>query len=44
VAKADAVASALAQENQRLLRELPKAKTERAILERPMAYFAKVSQ
>jgi transposase len=44
VAKADAIASALAQENQRLQRELAKVKTERDILKKATAYFAKESQ
>jgi transposase len=44
VAKADAIASALAQENQRLQRELAKVKTERDILRKATAYFAKESQ
>jgi len=44
VAKADAIASALAQENQRLQRELTKVKTERDILKKATAYFAKESQ
>jgi transposase len=44
VAKADAIASALAQENQRLQRELSKVKTERDILKKATAYFAKESQ
>ena len=44
VVKADAIASALAQENQRLQRELAKVKTERDILKKATAYFAKESQ
>jgi len=44
VAKADAIASVLAQENQRLQRELAKVKTERDILKKATAYFAKESQ
>ena len=44
VARADAIASALAQENQRLQRELAKVKTERDILKKATAYFAKESQ
>jgi transposase len=44
VGKADAIASALAQENQRLQRELARVKTERDILKKATAYFAKESQ
>lgn len=44
VAKADGIASALAQENQRLQRELAKVKTERDILKKATAYFAKEPQ
>ena len=44
VANAGAIASALAQENQRLQRELAKVKTERDILKKATAYFAKESQ
>ncbi len=45
MAKGDAAAaSVLAQENQRLQRELAKMKTERDILKKATAYFAKESQ